>query len=91
MAIYGTEIITSSGAEAISGSDQACDRVWLLNMNGSSNAPYFLIADSGPADANDFRIPYQKSVGPFAVTNTNKLHFWFVAGGTIVRLMWMAD
>lgn len=92
MATYGVELLTSgSTPDTKSGSDQVCDRVWILNMNVSSNAPYFLIAASGPADANDFRIPYQKMIGPFSVTNTNKLHFYFPNSGTTVRLMWMTD
>ncbi len=92
MASYGTEkLLSTSSPDTISGSDQVCNRVWILNMNASFNAPYFSIAASGPADANDFRIPYQTIIGPFSVTDTNKLHFYFPSSGTTVRLMWMAD
>ena len=84
---YGTETITSGGSGSVTGGDQACDWVWIETFN-AANAPYFLIADSGPADADDFWMPYQTVLGPFAVTNTNKLHFYFTGSSHKVHILW---
>ena len=88
MATYGTEHFT--GATTFSGANQACDRVWLSHF--SASACYLLIADSGPAsDANLHLAGGGKIYGPFAVTNTNKIHLKIPTSGSHFFLMWMVD
>ncbi len=87
---YGTEKITAGGSGSVTGSNQVCDWVWVETFN-ASNAPYLLIAPSGPADTNDFWMPYRTVLGPYAVSNTNELHFYFMASGHTVHILWGAE
>ena len=82
---YGTEKLTSTG----SGSNQACDWVWLVTPNGGIAYPFFLIADSGPADVNDMMMPLQTIIGPFSVTNTDEVHIYLPSGS--VSILWGAE